>query len=521
MKEEMMRVVRYGEFGAVGDGVTDDFAAIAKCHEYANENGCKVMADDGAKYYIGDTNGAAAVVKTDVDWRDATFIVDDSIIPPSSPTRTAQLFKIERDYAKKVFDADSEVVKGMNAACPIKAFETCNVGYAPGHPALLVIYNNNHSAFIRWGCHATAKPNPQRELVTVDKDGNIDKETMLLLDFNEVTKVEEFRIDDKPITLEGGKFITIANCAPPVYTAYSRGLGVNRSNVTIKNVVHTIERETETGAPYGGFISYHCLDNLRCENLTLSSHKSYRDYKPDGTVHSIMGSYDIGGSFATNVSFHNCPQCNYWKDEAAGIAYNESERWGIMGTNYCKNLAYYGCTLSRLDAHAGVYNVTIKDTTISYIKLTGGGTARIENCKIVHPEDRNFPVAELRCDYGSTWCGDIIIKDVEYINLGKEYTIGLISASWNNWNFGYVTHLPRVTVDNLKISDPSEKVFCFTRLTREAGTKIDMPVLDNGETNLNPMDIETTVTFKNDPGYNYFGCLDEYVSSKITLKHEK
>ena len=165
MKEEMMRVVRYGEFGAVGDGVTDDFAAIAKCHEYANENGCKVMADDGAKYYIGDTNGAAAVVKTDVDWRDATFIVDDSIIPPSSPTRTAQLFKIERDYAKKVFDADSEVVKGMNAACPIKAFETCNVGYAPGHPALLVIYNNNHSAFIRWGCHATGKPNPQREQI--------------------------------------------------------------------------------------------------------------------------------------------------------------------------------------------------------------------------------------------------------------------------------------------------------------------------------------------------------------------
>ena len=38
--------VTYEEFGAVGDGVADDFAAIYKAHEYANESGLAVKASD-------------------------------------------------------------------------------------------------------------------------------------------------------------------------------------------------------------------------------------------------------------------------------------------------------------------------------------------------------------------------------------------------------------------------------------------------------------------------------------------
>ena len=45
--------------------------------------------------------------------------------------------------------------------------------------------------------------------------------------------------------------------------------------------------------------------------------------------------------------------------------------WGIGGTNYCKNMEYIGSTLSRLDAHAGLYNGRIIDSTVNYISLTG------------------------------------------------------------------------------------------------------------------------------------------------------
>ena len=35
---ELKKIVSYEDFGAVGDGVTDDFDAIARAHAYANEN---------------------------------------------------------------------------------------------------------------------------------------------------------------------------------------------------------------------------------------------------------------------------------------------------------------------------------------------------------------------------------------------------------------------------------------------------------------------------------------------------
>jgi hypothetical protein len=44
--------VYYERFGAQGDGVTDDFEAICRAHEYANNNGLPVKANSQATYYI-------------------------------------------------------------------------------------------------------------------------------------------------------------------------------------------------------------------------------------------------------------------------------------------------------------------------------------------------------------------------------------------------------------------------------------------------------------------------------------
>ena len=517
----MKKTVYYSEFGAKGDGVTEDFAALLKCHEYANANGCTVKADAGATYYICETDGVTIPVMTDVDWGDATFIMDDTKIPVPSKSRTANIFTMKSSYQKKVYGEDSEIVKAINAKGGIKADEATNIGYAPGYPAILILFDYEHFAYIRWGCHAAGYTNnPQRELIVVDKDGNIDPNTKLLLDYKHVSSIEEYRIDDEPITVENGIFITKANAAPPVYTAYNRGLGINRSNVTIKNTVHKIVDEGETGAPYGGFIISFAANNVLCEGLTLQSHKSYKDYNPDGTVHSIMGSYDIGGAFTTNITFKNCVQSNFFKDEENKIAFSEREYWGIMGTNYCKNMTYDGCVLSRLDAHAGVYNVTVKDTSISYIKLIGGGVANIENCKVYQPDGSKwYPFFELRCDYGSTWRGDVIIKDCEFYKIeGAEATV-IASASWNNWNFGYTTYLPNIVLDNFKVSTPGD-VYIYSQMVSDTSLTIDMPTV-NGEKNLNPYVITPTVTIKNDTqNNNYIGCWNKYVDSKITIVKE-
>jgi len=76
------KVVRYADFGARGDGKTNDIDAIVKAHKYANEHGLPVRADDNATYFIGDAKEFAPIM-TDTDWGRARFIIDDrgEIIP--------------------------------------------------------------------------------------------------------------------------------------------------------------------------------------------------------------------------------------------------------------------------------------------------------------------------------------------------------------------------------------------------------------------------------------------------------
>ena len=45
---EAKKFVTYEEFGAVGDGKTDDIDAIVAAHEYANANLLPVKASDDA-----------------------------------------------------------------------------------------------------------------------------------------------------------------------------------------------------------------------------------------------------------------------------------------------------------------------------------------------------------------------------------------------------------------------------------------------------------------------------------------
>ncbi len=76
--------VTYKMFNAKGDGVTDDYDAIVRTHEYANKYHLPVKADPGATYYIGHMNSdnpSGAEIRTDTDWGDATFLVDDTHIP--------------------------------------------------------------------------------------------------------------------------------------------------------------------------------------------------------------------------------------------------------------------------------------------------------------------------------------------------------------------------------------------------------------------------------------------------------
>jgi len=70
-------LVHYSDFGAVGDGDSDDTDAIADTHSFANKWGLKVKADDDVTYYLGGDQ-RTAIIQTDTDFGTSSFIVDDT-----------------------------------------------------------------------------------------------------------------------------------------------------------------------------------------------------------------------------------------------------------------------------------------------------------------------------------------------------------------------------------------------------------------------------------------------------------
>ncbi len=469
--------ILYSDFGAVGDGVTDDYEAIKAAHDQANKTGQTVIAESGRTYYLGQ-HISPITVKTDTVWSGATFIIDDSTIAPTDSIRTAAVFLIERDsYATPVTGITS-LSKGQT-----------NVGMTFDGPTLLYLVYDGHKQYIRYGANADSGAS-QQEIILVDKDGNVDPSTPILWEYPFLSSVAAYPVDDKPITLTGGIFITIANQAPREYTYYSRNIAIKRSGVTVDGLVHLIEGEGDTGAPYNGFISISYCNNTLVKNTTLTGHKVY---KLSSDANNSMGTYDISISNANNVTFKDCRQTN---------SITDATYWGIMGSNYCKNLTYDGCVFSRFDAHKGTHNATIINSEIGHQRLNiiGSGLLIVENT-IVHSNN----LINLRNDYGSTWEGDIILRNVTLNNTNSTPT--LIHANWYNHYFGYTCYLPaNITIDGVTLAK-GNTFYVLPNLQ----TGIDQSTVDGNE-NKNPVVLTKKIIIKSNPNsYNY------YVSSNNIL----
>ena len=405
--------VTYEQFGAVGDGKTDDLEAIVKTHEYANNNNLSVLASETATYYIGG-KAKTAVIKTDTDWSCARFVIDDTAVERIG----SWIFNV----------APSEGSYSItDKVSPLK-MDAANIGTTLPGESLVVLTDSNVKRYIRKGANQNSGSS-QSDVILVDKDGNISPDTPLIWDFDAVTGATVYPVDKELLTIKGGRFTTIANAAPSEYTYYTRGIQVRRSNTVIDGIYHDVINEGDTGAPYSAFVSLSCCANVTVKNGTFTGHKKYSTIGSAGTSVQ-MGTYDIGAATAVNATFLNCKQTN---DITNG------DYWGIAGTNYCKNLTYDGCAFSRFDAHQGVRNATIKISVLGHhgIKLIGMGTALIENTTVV-----SSSFVDLREDYGSTWNGDLIIKNCKFYPTGIENNI-VNAVNSENHDFGYTCYMPQ------------------------------------------------------------------------------
>lgn len=444
-KFKALGTVQYSNFGAKGDGKTDDINAIAATHAFANQEGLLVKADQGAAYYISGVK-RTAIIQTDTDFGTAKFIIDDTKVED----RSTAVFKVSSNLKPVKLDGISSL-KRNQSKIDVSLPQSC-----------LITVNNAHvKHYIRYGLNQNNGAD-QTDIFLVDKNGNVDMDAPIIWDFDQITEMTALPIDDKTLNITGGRFTTIANNEESKYNYYSRNISIERSNVVVDGLEHRVIEEGDHGAPYGGFISISDCCFVTVKNTILTGHKTFSTIGTAGKP-VTMGTYDILIGRALNVSFLNSSQTN---------DINDRTYWGIMGSNYCKNLLFDNCTFSRFDAHKGVANATIRNSTLGHmgINAIGSGTFMVENSTI-----QGWSLINLRSDYGSTWQGELIIRDCVFKpREGTGNNISLIGGAYSGQHdFGYTCYMPRkITIENLKIDDSAASAdyngpIIFTNFNKE------------------------------------------------------
>ena len=427
---EGAKPITYEEFGAVGDGRTDDRKAIMAAHAAANEKGLPVRAKDGATYYMG-CGGGTAIIRTDVDFGTATFIIDDTHV--ANPNIRSAAFSIEPDEPTFAVTGLVKLVQGQKS-----------LGVRLPKRCLLKLVDGNVKRFIRWGRNRNNGV-AQQEMIIADRDGLVDPATPLVWDFDHVTDVTGWPIDEKLLTVRGGSFTNIANQAKSQYRYHSRGILVHRSNVRIEGVKQYVTGELDHGAPYSGFIRVEHCANVTLYKCLFTARRTYETIGAAGKPVS-MGSYGLTAEHTVNLSVIGCRQTTDIVD---------GRYWGLFGSNYCRNILFDDCVFSRFDAHMGVANATIRNSTLGYmgVQAIGFGTLLVENSTI---RSRNALVS-LRSDYGSSWRGDIIIRNCTYApcNAPRDGVPPLLNGfNVAEHDYGYDCCMPRrFIVEGLTIED--------------------------------------------------------------------
>lgn len=419
---ENKNYVSYEDFGAIGDGVHDDMPAIVAAHDYANEKGLPVRANDNASYFIGGKN-LTATIKTSTNFGKAKFTICDLELENVG----ADIFQVISDFEAVPFKLDK------------LSHNQKKVDFPHEGTVYARVYNDDKKVYIRKGLNQNSG-NAASDCFIVDGEGNV--LTDINWDYDKITRAYYFCVDDKPVVIEGGVFTTIANQWESKYKYHARGMRIKRSNVTVRNLTHYVEGELDHGAPYSGMLRVEESNNVLLENCLLTPHKTYYTESQIPGKMVGMGTYDLGFGGSINTTVRGIKQTRDIRD---------GNYWGLMGSNFCKNFVLEDCEVSRFDAHCGVTNGAIINCKLGFagINLIGFGEFTIKNTTVFRNNFVNF-----RTDYGSFFHGTLNIIDCTWVPSNKEADTFFYAYNTGDHDFGYECGVPEnVNIENLTIED--------------------------------------------------------------------
>ncbi|MGM0489983.1 MAG: hypothetical protein ACQESR_24905 [Planctomycetota bacterium] len=417
--------VTYEEFGAVGDGVNDDLPAICKAHEYANAHGLPVKTRTDATYHLG-SKALTAIIATDTDWNTSRFTIDDTEV---------------ENHKKSLFEVRS-LLEPEELQIDRLVRDQKQLDVRPEHDCHVVVMNDKKKRYIRRGRNQNSGVS-QRDCFILRRDGTV--EGAIDWDYDNISQVRARPIDEEPLVLRGGVFTTFANRMKQEvgYNYWARNIRISRSNTEVDGLTHYVVGETATGHPYSGFISVRNCANITLRDCFATGHKIYSTIGSAGKPVS-MGSYDYTANNVVNFNMINCRMNHI----------NDRTRWGVIATNFCKNILLEDCKLSRMDAHMGVSGTyVIRRCTLGHMGLNaiGRGVLTVEDSTLYGRSLINF-----RGDYGSTWEGKVVIRNCRWIPAcGRPCTPHMIHVRNDGMHdFGYPCFMPgEVTIDELFVDD--------------------------------------------------------------------
>jgi hypothetical protein len=412
--------VNYESFGAVGDGKADDLPAIVRAHAHANEHGLPVRTNPDATYHLG-RQALTAIIQTDTDWNTSKFIIDDS---QGVDDFTRPLFEITSrlDPVPLKIDRLTRGQARLNVRPPVDCF--------------VYVENKNRRLFIRRGGNQNSGTTQQEPFI-LRRDGTI--EGGIDWDYETVTRVIAQPIDPEPLIVRGGLFTSIGN--RDTSTKYwGRNISIRRSNTGIDGVTLKVTGEIDVGSPYRGFLSASRCAYVTFRNCQIDGRKTFYKIGNAGT-RVPMGTYGYSANGVMHFRMIGCKMDDI----------HDRTRWGIIGTNFMKNILLEDCELSRMDVHQGVSGeVIVRRTTLGHagFNMIGRGRLIVEDSTLHGGSLINF-----RSDYGSTWEGDVFIRNCRWVTRSRNAVMFNVNNDGTH-NFGYPCFMPRlIRIEGLVVED--------------------------------------------------------------------
>lgn len=368
---QSIKYVNYEMFKKEG---MNDGEVIKNAHEYANLNGLPIINTEG-EYFLDEPLNIE--IKTPVNWGNSTFHINEK-----NNTHWDNYFTIE-DSERILLQASlypSIITKLNNGETNIN--ELLNF-----KNSLLFIYDENDVVGQRF--NSTQKWY-KRDVYYISNNGHLEGEKVY--DFNGATSIYIQPLSNNYLKIEGGHFIYSGETPISTIESSAPTIRVSRGFTILEGQRVSLLDEDNNLTPSNGFYGfYNCYDVL-LKNCHITPRKN-----------TGIGSYGIHGYETFKLTLDNV------------TAQGDDSLFGVMGSNFMKDLVVKNSNMNRIDVHYKAWNVTIKNSKLNLITLTGGGLLDIDRTTVT--SSSNY--VDFRSDYGSSWLGKIKIRNAKAIKKGS------------------------------------------------------------------------------------------------------